>query len=858
MRAARSLLPVVAALVLAAALARCGAAGDGAPAAPDGGVDAAPDGRAPDDVAGRDLAADEAGGADSRERPDGAPDGAGAVDGDAPPADARPAAPDDAAPGDAALDLGPPDAAPDVDPTLDSDGDGLRDVEELALGTDPLRADSDEDGTPDGVEVADGTDPTDPASARTWQVAALGPPPHVFFGAEDVPVLRARLAAPGAPPWVSAVYGRVRALAQAAPPVAAGEGYDGAVSEVRGRIALAAAFVGLMEQDAALLAKAADLLAAPFPDPRGLDLDAQYNLWESEALNGFCPAWDLLAGSGEVAPGLLPAGRVAAAREGILRRVVAFRQVIYTQPYSVWLSIQANNHSMKPLTAMGLCALALNDQPWAAHGLNEALTGFLFRLLHVQGTPDGGFAEGWNYLNYGANNYLPFLAAYHRFARGRTLPYRHVATFTAAGAPDAGRVVPVPDPAGDERVRAIWLRALWSAFPNGLLPNTDDANATPLHGGLVAALFDDPRFLWNWQLTAVGWFAGAAEVPTLALLDPAMAAAPPDWPLDGVAGEAGCAVFRSDLGEEALWALVQGEHGRVRVNATGHEHPDATNLLLWAGGEPLLIDPGYIDWTQHERVNAATDHNLVLVDGAGPPGPDLGWVVGVDAFLEAEPADAWLTPVVVRATWARTDVQRRVVRVAGAFFLVEDRLDPRDGGEHTYTFQMNGYGGYEVADGAFELLPDGGRWIRPRARVQVAVQPLAGAAQPAERPEEHATGHGTWATHACLTVTASMPAPAGFLSAAVPTRSGSLAPEVATERPTDGVAVVRVGLAAGLTIAVLNRAGAPAAVGGIGPGAAVLTAPVGLSVLVVDWNGVPLHARSFDGGTLYLNNRPLP
>ena len=47
----------------------------------------------------------------------------------------------------------------------DDDGDALLDVEEEALGTDPLVADSDDDGVGDGEEVDCGSDPDDAASA---------------------------------------------------------------------------------------------------------------------------------------------------------------------------------------------------------------------------------------------------------------------------------------------------------------------------------------------------------------------------------------------------------------------------------------------------------------------------------------------------------------------------------------------------------------------------------------------------------------------------------------------------------------------------------------------------------------------
>lgn len=49
-------------------------------------------------------------------------------------------------------------------PVLDSDGDGLSDDEERALGTDPFNPDTDGDGISDGDEVDCGSDPLDPTS----------------------------------------------------------------------------------------------------------------------------------------------------------------------------------------------------------------------------------------------------------------------------------------------------------------------------------------------------------------------------------------------------------------------------------------------------------------------------------------------------------------------------------------------------------------------------------------------------------------------------------------------------------------------------------------------------------------------
>jgi hypothetical protein len=49
----------------------------------------------------------------------------------------------------------------------DTDGDGIPDGVEIDIGTDPTNPDTDGDGVPDGQEIEDGTDPTDPGSVLT-------------------------------------------------------------------------------------------------------------------------------------------------------------------------------------------------------------------------------------------------------------------------------------------------------------------------------------------------------------------------------------------------------------------------------------------------------------------------------------------------------------------------------------------------------------------------------------------------------------------------------------------------------------------------------------------------------------------
>ncbi len=62
------------------------------------------------------------------------------------------------------------------DLSADTDGDGLQDTAERAMGTDPTVADSDEDGILDGAEVSQGTDPLSGVPAATGVIASSDTP----------------------------------------------------------------------------------------------------------------------------------------------------------------------------------------------------------------------------------------------------------------------------------------------------------------------------------------------------------------------------------------------------------------------------------------------------------------------------------------------------------------------------------------------------------------------------------------------------------------------------------------------------------------------------------------------------------
>lgn len=683
--------------------------------------------------------------------------------------------PDDGAPDDVAAGEAAGEA---VDSTLDSDGDGLPDVQESIIGTDPHHPDSDRDGIPDGAEIQDGTDPADPSSAVAWH-PEWDTHPRLFFGPNDLDTLRARSEATGGL-W-AALWERVTSQATQEPLSYPDGPYDIMISAQWGAVAEAAAFVGLVREDPGALAKALAVLAMPSPDPSGLAPMSNYQLLEAEALVSFCTAWDYLAGNP-----LAPPDALAEARAGLLHRLDTFRWMCHEGPPSWMLMLSRNNHAMKVFGALGLCALALNDRPDAAKDLSEAMTGLDFLLNLYQGTQDGGYAEGWNYLQYGSESFLPFFAAYHRYAKGEALPYFGVPALQLES-PHAGQVHWIQDFAVNETTRAIYRRALWSVRPDGLTPETDDANPVPMNGAVLAWLFDDPSFLWVWFKPTVSWFSGRLHTGTFALYDGAPPPADPGMDPEGAFLEAGFAVFRESWEPDAVYVVLQGEHGPVRLHGEGHEHADELSLMLRAYGQSLILDPGYINWANHDLVRHATDHNTVLVDGKGAPVSEvLDNLVGADAFLTPMRSEGLLTWVAVKTAYEGAAFQRRVVRVADRFFVVEDRI-AGDGQPHAYSLLWNGYGGGDVPGSAFSLLGDGARWVGPDAWVEVHTAPASGGVDLSHDLQEHVTAFGEWALHERLVATRVMDDPAGFLTVLVSGRAGEEAPVVTTTLFEDGV-----------------------------------------------------------------------
>jgi hypothetical protein len=295
--------------------------------------------------------------------------------------------------------------------------------------------------------------------------------------------------------------------------------------------------------------------------------------------------------------------------------------------------------------------------------------------------------------------------------------------------------------------------------------------------------------------------------------------------------------MRSGLDANASYLHVQHERGRMRYGGGAHVHADSLSFIVAARGSDLAMGPGYIDCANHAMVKYGTDHNIVLVDGQGPPFIFDGIIDGApssDAFLHDHEVAPPFATLVASTRYGGVELRRRVVRITTGsgddVFVVADRM--LADAEHAYTFQLNGLASEEIANSAFEISPseDGAAatWRRASAALHALVTATApGVVSADSRLEESALASGR---HRCLELSATMDGGAGFVTLLVPSAPEDT-PQWSQRRVAGSHAVATVTLADGHA----NRAYLGAGAGTVD--VYELAAPPGLTVVLESPDG---------------------
>jgi hypothetical protein len=627
--------------------------------------------------------------------------------------------------------------------------------------------------------------------------------PRLQLRPGDVPAIQAKLDASPTPAWVHAVFDRMESSFAEARSVALDD--DGIVAQrFKSRAARNLAFLYAIDRvrtggavgpfpsaadREAAGDEAADYLRNLFdrsrlavPPPLG---DWDRDISTSEELASWAIAYDTLAGAGYDFGGDEPE---------IVERIANLASELYlnyTQPITTLnvVLLHQNNHRSKSGASMAMAGIALAEYvaaadpdgirdpaDWIEYGLDQ-----FDNVVRIALDPgDGAYAEGPFYFRFTTQNLVPFARAWDRLLGG-------------ASYPSFGNQLP-----------SLWRHPLYArklrwmldmTLPDGSLVHIDDGNpgrsyyfgaAPPSHPD-VAALY------WRWANAPVPYQTdGNMQLgpDVFSIYDPSVAPAPPGGSPTAFYAEGGNAIFRSDWSADAVMAVALGEYdtaslftrdrdGRAMAPQS-HEHGDPGAFLLYAFGERLALDPGYLNFGDRDLVASPQSHNIVLVDGNGPYPPASATFLWADtygrpdadgharitdtldtAFLDAaritsrygsELADTPNDPI----------IERRFLFPDHRYLVVADRATSQDGAPRDFTWLLHGHGGGLAPDGAtpdgsYQGTPAGGRWQRGAARLDsaFAVADAAPAVETAIANHEEVGNNDEPATHVVWRGTAS-------------------------------------------------------------------------------------------------------
>lgn len=612
--------------------------------------------------------------------------------------------------------------------------------------------------------------------------------PRTLLKASALAEVRASLAAPDR----LALYRGLWADAQAAPP---SDNTSASGRRARATLAKNAAFVVLLGQQPASDARLAALPEAQrgalVASVRGLleSLNADVEVfatqagatpytewqWRSKELIDYLIAYDLLRGAGESAAAL-------AASQAKLQE---FAGHLYTQsttplatPYGsyTFYGTVKNNHTLMTAAALGMAAVVLSEasspetsqQPssWAGAGLYH-IDNVLWRDAQRQSdsTQVAGYAEGPYYLKYALLNCLPFFRALGNFLPDNTVAYTFGNTTRR-----------LRNPYFDPKYTLLydWLTAI--LLPDGRLPALEDSYVdlgVPELALTGQAQYVKPMYFSKLSGTNMNSAPAQLRDVTVDMRAAWLAAAvnptPPNQPALTVLPASGNLIFRSGNDSLATYLHVYGRGGRAEASAGGHGQGDASSFILHAQGQLLALDPGYLSYARRAEVGQATNHNLVLIDGAGPALGTPGAGGAAPASIQHPLQTSQLTYGEVTTAYQGASLTRKTLFIRGTYFLLADAVQAP--AAHAYTWQLHGYGlaGGTAATGTFtdNLAVNEGIWQKNGVSLLAHVTATGGAATATTATNPHETTYNTAENHTTLLVRASA-AQTQFLAALYP------------------------------------------------------------------------------------------
>nr|WP_234462508.1 T9SS type A sorting domain-containing protein [Adhaeribacter terrigena] len=233
---------------------------------------------------------------------------------------------------------------------------------------------------------------------------------------------------------------------------------------------------------------------------------------------------------------------------------------------------------------------------------------------------------------------------------------------------------------------------------------------------------------------------------------------------------AGNLIFRSGNGFESNYLHVYGKNGRALNNSGGHNQGDASSFILYAKGQLLALDAGYLNYNRRAEVGNANNHNLVLVDGAGPKIGTAGAANDAAAYIENTFETEALTYGEVRTAYSGANITRKTLQVRGEYFLMADFISAA--APHNFTWQLHGFGleNGTAAEGTFtdQATNHEGIWQKNGVSLKAHVTAAGGASAYSKTTSAHEITYNQAKNHTTFLVQKNSVSATQFLAALHP------------------------------------------------------------------------------------------
>jgi hypothetical protein len=416
--------------------------------------------------------------------------------------------------------------------------------------------------------------------------------------------------------------------------------------------------------------------------------------WRSKELIDYLIAYDFLKGAG--VNNLL----IANAK----KRLQLFAGNLYKESNrfvvigNFW-SLVSNNFTLIVTGALGTASVVLNDaqsadsnylpEKWIQAAMiktDDAL--FTNAKRETERNIMAGFAEGPHYLLYALAHYTPFYIALKNFIPDGTTSYTFASVTKKIRHPyydkaydllfewlykirmPDGRVPAIEDSFIDEFISAL---SLTGKEKYNILPTFNNLEPQQTKN-FVSSLNSADDVLANYLCMNYKSFNTNFNNDSLFSVMP-------------VAGDV---LFRSSWDSNAVYMHVTSKYGTARTGAGGHNHSDELSYLIYAYGQLLALDAGYIQYNSRTLVCNSNNHNMILVNGNGTPCGSIFSAGGADAFIDSHYSFPEFDLVQTHTQYQNATIERDILFMDKKYFVTADFI--QSGVPNNYTYQLHGWG----------------------------------------------------------------------------------------------------------------------------------------------------------------------